>query len=437
MMIRIIEESIMRVKSSAMIVLALVLCFTASAWAARGQGKPLGTVPELGSALYFDEDLSILRNQACASCHFPAVGFDDPDSRLPVSQGSFPDLFGGRNAPSAAYAAFAPKFHWNEEEGLYFGGQFWDGRKDSLALQAEGPPLNPVEMAMPGKAEVLRRIAEKPHYVRAFRALFRFDLSDPGLYDDEAAVEAAYAQMAVAIGEFERTRLFNKFNSRFDHYLAGRGVLTPKERRGLELYNGRAQCALCHPLNPTTTEKGDPVPPLMTDFSYDNLGIPVNPEITALAGRQPIDYGLGARTEIAALSGNAEAPVDLPMYADADTPTREVLESEAGKFKVMTLRNIAKTAPYGHNGYFKTLKSIVHFYNTRDILGDCAVTVDAIPGTNCWPAPEVGINVNDAELGDLGLTPAEEDDLVAFLKTLTDQGASPSPYGNVQVPPMP
>ncbi len=426
----------MRKNSSVTIGLALVLCFTASAWAAGVRGKPLDTVPELGSALYFDEDLSIHRNQACASCHFPAVGFDDPDRRLPVSQGSFPDRFGGRNAPSAAYAAFAPKFHWNEEEGLFFGGQFWDGRRDNLALQAEGPPLNPVEMAMPDKAAVLRRIAEKPRYVKAFKALFGFDLSDPGLYADEALIEGAYSKMAIAIGEFERTRLFNSFNSRFDHYLAGRGVLTPKERRGLELYNGKAQCALCHPLEPTTTAAGDPVPPLMTDFSYDNLGIPANPEIAALAGRQPIDYGLGARTEIAALGGSS-VTIEVPVYADSGSPMREVLESEAGKFKVMTLRNIALTAPYGHNGYFKTLKSIVHFYNTRDVLGDCAVTVDPIPGTNCWPAPEVEFNVNDAELGNLGLTPAEEDDLVAFLKTLSDQGARPSPYGDVPVPPMP
>lgn len=427
----------MRMKSPVMIALALVFGIAASASAMRAPGKPLRTVPELGAALYFDEDLSINRNQACASCHLPSVGFDDPDSELPVSQGSFLDRFGGRNAPSAAYAAFAPKFHWNEDEGLFFGGQFWDGRKDNLALQAEGPPVNPVEMAMPGKADVLRRMAEKPRYLQAFKSLFGINLSDSAIYDDPNFVEAAYAQMAVAIGEFERTRPFNKFNSRFDYYLAGRGVLTPKERRGLELYNGKAQCALCHPLDPATTATGDAVPPLMTDFSYDNLGIPTNPEIAALAGRQPIDYGLGTRTEITELSGGFETPLDMPKYADDALETTAVLQSEAGKFKVMTLRNIAKTAPYGHNGYFKTLRSIVHFYNTRDVLGDCGATVNPVPGTNCWPLPEVAINVNDAELGDLGLTPAEEDDLVAFLKTLSDQGVRPSPFGPVPVPPMP
>jgi cytochrome c peroxidase len=178
------------------------------------------------------------------------------------------------------------------------------------------------------------------------------------------------------------------------------------------------------------------VPPLLTDFSYDNLGIPVNPEIAALAGRHSIDYGLGARPEITALSGSSEQPEDLPEYGDAPFGTKKVLVSEAGKFKVMSLRNIGLTAPYGHNGYFKTLQDIVHFYNTRDVLGDCAVNPNPIPGTNCWPAPEVAENVNVDELGNLGLTSGEEDDLVAFLKTFSD-GVGRSPFGAVPVPPMP
>jgi cytochrome c peroxidase len=121
---------------------------------------------------------------------------------------------------------------------------------------------------------------------------------------------------------------------------------------------------------------------LFTDFSYDNIGIPKNPVIDRLR-REALapDLGLGVTVNDQGLNG---------------------------AFKVMTLRNIAKTAPYGHNGYFNTLKEIVHFYNTRDV-----------PEAG-WPAPEVPENVNNAELGNLGLTSAEEDDIVAFLKTLSD-----------------
>lgn len=383
-----------------------------------------GLLPEvrseqlLGGALYFDTNLSANRNQACASCHLPATGFDDPDSNLPVSQGSFLTEFGGRNAPSAAYAAFAPKFSLNGD-GLYEGGQFWDGRADNLAKQAEGPPTNPVEMALDDHADVVGRLAENPAYVLAFKAIYGINIMK------RSNVEIAYTKMAKAIGEFERTRQFNKFNSKFDNFAFEQGgdvsqfgvdgngddytgpptgfrsrYFSLQEAKGLALFNAadKGNCAACHLSGPTTATDGQVTPPLFTDFTYDNLGIPVNPEIARLKGEvMPRDLGLGGRLDA------------LPEY---------------GKFKVMSLRNIAKTAPYGHNGYFKTLKEIVHFYNTRDV-----------PGAG-WPAAEVPETMNMSELGDLGLTSAEEDAIVAFMKTLTD-GIGPSPYGDVPVPAMP
>ncbi len=379
------------------IALLLILAMASSA-AAAGPAPPFTSEQVLGWALYFDKNLSINRNQSCASCHTPAVGFDDPDSNLPVSRGSILTKFGGRNAPSSAYAAFAPAFSINAD-GLWEGGQFWDGRVNNLAEQAAGPPTNPVEMALKDHKAVVRRLAENPAYVIAFRALYRINLFNP------ATVEAAYTKMAKAIGEFERTRRFNRFNSRLDFFLAGQAVPTAQEQRGWDLFVGKAQCALCHIID--VSPEG--IPPLLTDFTYDNLGIPVNPQIAALQGvpSLPPDLGLGAR-----------------------------IPGEDGKFKVMPLRNIAVTAPYGHNGYFKTLKDIVHFYNTRDVLPDCATTPDPVEGRNCWNAPEVATNMNTSELGNLGLTAEEEDDLVAFMQTFTDR-QGPSPFGVVPVPPMP
>ncbi len=400
------------------ITLVLVMAMPSGVWA--------GGLAEqaLGGALYFDPNLSINRNQSCSSCHLPAVGFDDPDSNLPVSEGSNLGLFGGRNAPSAAYAAFSPAPGYQDVDGesLFIGGQFWDGRAFNLAKQAEGPPLNDVEMDMPSKKAVVGRLAENPAYVIAFKAVYGIDIRK------KANVEAAYTKMAKAIGEFERTRLFNRFNSKFDLFaveqtgdagnVSAFGVGTVngqdnsyvgipdnfssryfslQEAEGLALFNAmdKGKCAACHLITPTDGPDGKlMVPALLTDFTYDNLGIPVNPEIEKINPAVEIpDNGLG-----------------------------KLHDGENGKFKVMSLRNIGKTAPYGHNGLFKTLKEIVHFYNTRDVAN--------------WPAPEVSENMNTDELGDLGLSDAEEDAIVAFLKTLSD-GIGPSPYGNVPVPPMP
>jgi cytochrome c peroxidase len=314
----------------------------------------------LGGLLYFDTNLSNPKGQSCASCHHPNAMFVDPDTSLPVSEGVLPGVFGGRNSPMASYAAYSPPLHFDGE--LWIGGQFWDGRAATLEEQAKGPFLNPLEMNNT-KGGVIKAI-RKSSYATLFRAVYGYKSLDN--------VEKAYDLVAKAIAAFERTKLFNSFTSKYDYYLAGKVSLAAKEARGLELFNNKANCAACHP------NEGPKA--LFTDFSYDHLGIPKNQEIEVLKGEPvPIDYGLG----------NTIGP------------------SEHGKFKVMTLRNIARTAPYGHNGYFKTLKEIVHFYNMRDV--------------EPWPAPELDNgNINRDELGDLKLTSDEEDDIVAYLQTLTD-----------------
>lgn len=323
---------------------------------------------QLGRFLYFDKSLSNPVGQACASCHLPSAGFADPDQELPVSEGAVVGRFGGRNAPSSAYAAFSPVFGLAPATGLYTGGQFWDGRAATLEEQAKGPFLNPVEMN--NTKEGVVQAVRISNYARLFKLVY-----GPDSLDD---TDAAYDLIARAIAAFERSKQVNHFTSKYDYYLKGQAKLTDQELNGLKLFNSKANCSACHP----STSANGTTPPLFTDFTYDNLGVPANMEFPFY------------------LMNPAPYP-DLGLGAIVGDPAQN------GKFKVMTLRNIALTAPYTHNGYFKTLQDIVHFYNTRDLPG-------------MWPAPDYPDTVNFTELGNLGLTAQEEADIVAFLMTLTD-----------------
>jgi cytochrome c peroxidase len=363
----------------------------------------------LGEKLFSDKNFSFLRNQACASCHqlTPAIdpetglpsrapGFVDPDNvehGTPVSDGSVPGRFGHLNSPSVGYAAFSPPFHWDETEELYVGGQFWNGRASTLADQAAEPFLNAVEMAMPSRAAVVERLKENVAYRLLFWVVYKLNLTG-SLAATE--IEAAYRAMTRAIAAFERARSFSKFTSKFDYFMAGRTELTAQERLGLDLFNNKAQCALCHVSTPTKNADGTWTPALFTDFTYDNIGLPRNLDIP---GNPDPDKGLGGRPDIIAVDHQG---------------------LEIGKHKVMSLRNIALTPPYGHNGVFATLEQITHFYNTRDTLGRVADNRHKGFGVTGWPLPEVPQNVNADELGNLGLTAREEAAVVAFMRTLTD-----------------
>lgn len=404
---------------------------------------------ELGRLLYLDANLSLHRNQSCNTCHSlfatealmaesdaNVSGFADPRNLLDgsaVSIGSDPARTGRLNAPSAAYAAFSPHFHWDPVEGLYIGGQFWNGRAATLAEQAMGPPLNPDEMAMPSRWAVVTRLKENAHYVRQFRALYGVDLD--AIPASEAApadalpppgVEEAFVRMADAIAAFEKSRTFAPFTSKYDFVLAGKTRFSDLEREGLELFNNeKSQCSACHPTAPLAMPDGRFIPPLFTDFSYDNLGLLRN---AGIPGDPEPDLGLGGRPDIAARDPHGE---------------------QLGKHKVMGLRNIALTPPYMHNGVLNTLEQVVHFYNTRDTKPRVCRDVDD-PGfaKTCWPAPEIGQNVNVEELGDLALSAHQERSLVAFMQTLTDgypdwgndpkvPPGTPSPFADAVLPPLP
>jgi len=332
----------------------------------------------LGKRLFFDTRLSEPEGQACSSCHNPEAAFSLPQQtpHMPVSAGAHTQRFGNRNTPTIQYAAYIPALTYDKTEEVYVGGLFLDGRKNSLEFQASGPVLNPVEMAVP-TPQVLRHKLLSAGYEKDFQKFF----GDNALVNNENTI----SQFSLVLAAYQRSKELNPFSSKYDAYLNGNVKLTEQELRGLELYEAedKGNCAACHP-----SEVGEnKQPPLFTDFTYDNLGVPANPKNPFYTqskrfnpdGKDYIDLGLGS-----------------------------VLNEDAqnGKFRVPTLRNIAKTAPFMHNGVFETLEDVMDFYNTRD--------------TKKWPKPEVELNKNTDELGDLKLTEQEIEDIIVFLNTLTD-----------------
>ena len=363
-------------------------------WVRKPVTGLLNPMEQLGKNIYFDM-ISFPKGMACADCHAPRTGFTGPVAAINLRGAVYPGAdgrsFGNRKPPSAAYATFSPVFHYDTEEGLFIGGNFWDGRATGLTLgspaaeQAQGPFLNPVEHGLPDKKTVLE-IISKAQYADDWEAVW----GEPLAYDTDEEIEENYDRLGLTIASFEASDEVNQFSSKYDYYLMGLVELTEKELWGLELFNAedKGNCAACHP-----SEGGKA---LFTDFSYDNLGTPINP-MNPFYDSDPnfIDQGLGGFLD------NSGTPDWAAMAAE-----------NMGKHKVPTLRNVAKapgknfTKAYMHNGVFKSLEEVVHFYNTRDVED--------------WPEPEVAENVNTYELGDLGLTAAEESAIVAFMETLSD-----------------
>lgn len=343
---------------------------------------------ELGKYLFFDTNLSNPIGQSCATCHGPEVGYTGPNEVINVAgavyEGAVSGRFGNRKPPTSAYAGDSPVLYYDAGEQVWIGGMFWDGRAtgwvlgDPLAEQAQGPFLNPLEQNNPSVQAVIDKV-KTSSYADLFNSVC------PGT--DSSAL---YECIGRAIAAYERSLEVSQFTSKYDYWLKGMAKLTGQEQWGLELFRGKAMCADCH------------VEPLFTDFTYDNLGLPrnpLNPFYDELDwnpdGEDWVDTGLGG-------------------FLKASGYDETVWGPEWGKQKVPTLRNVDLrpfkkfVKAYGHNGYFKSLEEIVHFYNTRDVSG------------TCWPDPEVADNVNTTEIGNLGLNRGEELAIVAFLKTLSD-----------------
>ncbi|MCT7569113.1 cytochrome-c peroxidase [Aliarcobacter butzleri] len=339
---------------------------------------------DLGRILFFDVNLSKNRTQSCATCHNPNAGFvDDRDNGVKkmASLGDDGKSLGDRQAPTASYAKFSPTFHFDEKAKKYVGGQFWDGREATLEGQAGGPPLNPVEMGMSDKKAVVDRLKENSLYVDSFKKIFGADI----FKNDDKAYEA----MTIAIASFERTDEFSPFDSKYDRYLKGEYDLTPLEDLGKSIFfsNNNNSCANCHVLKGEDKE-GE----TFTNYQYHNIGTPANNELRAKNGVKAIDEGLLANSNVSDVA-------------------------QKGKHKVPTLRNVAVTGPYMHNGVFKDLKTVVEFYdkyNNKDRNID--------PETNKpWDEPEVKDNISLQELKANKLTDRKVEALVAFMKLLTDK----------------
>ncbi len=365
---------------------------------------------KLGKAIFHDTSLSEPAGLACASCHEPALGFTGNNkSTIPaVALGSRPENFGSRNAPSAAYASFSPAFAFvteTDEDGkidiFAQGGQFWDGRAANLAEQAKGPFLNPKEMNNPSPATVVAKVASSS-YAELFRSV----------YGATALSESkrAYELIADAIAAYESSSTVNRFDSKFDAFLRGEESLSLEESKGFALFKDpeKGNCIACHTGN---TESEDPQEWLFTDFTYDNLGVPRNSKIPQNQNPEFFDLGLCQQPGL-------KAPEGFDIAATC------------GQFKVPTLRNVAKSAPYMHNGVFDNLRDVVKFYVTRDthpelwypknaqgelqIFNDLPLAYH--PNVNRDEAPY------DRKRGEEPRLDEEEiDAVVAFLKTLSDR----------------
>lgn len=369
---------------------------------------------DLGRSLFFETALSVNGTQSCASCHQPSGGFAS-DRAFP--QGAVEGRFGHRKPPSIAYQAISPPLHHvAEEDGILFvGGNMADGRAtgaatgDAAAEQALLPMLDPDEMALPHALCAAARACGSlgPEMEAVEPGICALPLSAEEACDNAAPAEggeAAVALVARALAAFEASAEVMPFTSRYDDHRAGRGDLTAEEKAGLALFDGKAKCSACHVLTAGPDRRG----PVLTDFTYDNLGVPRNPDNPALATDADwVDRGLAATLE------------DDPFYATEAAGVE-------GAVKVPTLRNVwtGGARAYMHNGWFRTLEGVVRFYNTRDVWPRCAeaLTTEAEAlAARCWPAPEVEATMNRDELGNLKLTAAEEAQIVAFLKTLTDR----------------
>ena len=379
---------------AAMLGCSLSTLLLAGAGGALAADASLTPIEDLGSKIFFDKNLSLLRNQACATCHVPEAGWVGDDTKINeaggVYEGSIPGEFGNRNPPSSAYATPSPVFYLDADEGLFVGGNFWDGRAtgwelgDPSAEQARGPFLNPVEQALPDKACVVYRVCEGK-YGTLFDAVWggeacmidwpgngvvnqqcvKSDGAVPLSDDDRARVDESYDKIARSISAFEDSPESNAYSSKLDAVRAGQAAFTEQEAKGREIFRGKGLCSACHVGSP----QGGP-PPLLTDFTFDNLGVPRNPQNPAsIADPDWADPGLAGFLET------------VEAYAD-------YVAANLGKHKVPTLRNVGLgsceaqefaeappknciTKAYMHNGYFNSLWQVVHFYNTRDVKPAC------------------------------------------------------------------
>ncbi len=439
----------------------------------------------LGELMMFDKNISTNRNLACASCHMPYVGFGGPIPSVNLTISAFPGSVhtraGKRTPQRHPYSPFFPVLQYNQVQGQFFGGNFFDSRATGYLLrvpdaeQAQGPPVDTQEMGLPDTACIAFRLSHA-----LYRPLFEevwgkgsFDINfareteqictTPGgaavfggsttpiplSAADRTRANTIYDRWAQSIDAYEQSAQVSAFSSKFDAFLAGKYKLTPEEMAGFKLFDGKANCNSCHldgrgttlKPNQTDTSAAAMVNPLFTCFGSANEGLPLNPRNSFYYENKPDAYGftanpygfgyrdLGLGSFLRSGFGSGPNPnVSWKQYAPAAD----------GQMQVTSVRDVAMTPPqcpsteapgpyfqkaYFHNGYIKSLKQLVHFYNTRDKYAYPVTSGHCPQGTtekvDCWPMPEVRNNI-DMTSGNLGLTDKEENDIVVFLQTLSD-----------------
>ena len=435
-------------------------------------GTKVQQIRILGKLLLFDKNLSVRRNTACTFCHSTETGFTGPISEINRTIVTYPGSvryrFAQRRPMSYAYAPYSPVFHFNKTQQAFYGGNFWDmsatGTKlqNPSAEQAQNPPVDPQEMGFPDSACVVHRISQA-RYKPLFEAVWTTDPSSidwPSNIDsvcdqpiqgptnpedtgpvqlskaDRAFSNVIYDEMGLSITADEAGPDVSPFTSKFDYAIAhpDQQILSQEEQEGWDLFRGKGKCNLCHLDSTTAVQKGfpettpDQVPdtePLFSDFQAFNLGLPKNTHLPYYYESKPDSFGVTTNPMGFSYVDNGLGDF-LRGPKNPNSKWAKYADASDGKFQTATTRDVDKrpdptfVKAYFHNGVIKDLKTVVHFYNTRDVLPRCAKGVDDPGfGTTCWPPPEVPKNI-DQRIGDLGLTSDEEQDIVAFMKTLTD-----------------
>jgi cytochrome c peroxidase len=451
----------------------------------------------LGKLMMFDLNMSPYRNQACAFCHMPYVGFSGPIPSVNLTMIAYPGSYqfraGKRTPQRHTYAPYFPVLSYNQTVGLFFGGNFWDSRATGYLLanpdaeQAQHPPVDTAEHTFPDTACVAFRLTSsvyRPLFESVWGAgsldiHFPFETESicdtpggasvfqgnttpiPLSPEDRTKANEVYDHWGQAVNQYQVSTDVSPASSKFDAFLAGKYTMTSDEMAGYQLFNGKGNCNSCHADGKGTTLTAAESPdnsaqpggvPVFTCFGSANEGVPLNPRNAFYYETKPDAFGfvenpygfgyrdLGLGTFLRSGFGAAPNPnSNWTQYA----PTVD------GSMQVSSVRNVAMTPsqcstteagtgqPYFqkeffHNGYFKSLKQVVHFYNTRDVYpypvtsGHCpSGTIEKV---TCWPSPEVNNPaLIDMTTGNLGLTDIEENQIVAFLEILTDGYTTPYP----------
>ena len=351
-------------------------------------GPFAGELANLGRALFFDPRLSGDGTMSCATCHDPGRAFTDGrDNGVggAASLGNDGETLGDRNAPMITYASLVPAFA-RRDDGSYEGGLFHDGRATDLAAQARRPITSPKEMALPSAAAVRERVLDNPAYVEAFTSL----LGQRSL----ATPDAALSSVAEAIAAYESSAEFSSFDSRYDRYLRGEATLTTEEELGRSLFfSPLSNCSRCHLID----QREDRPRETFSNFEYHNIGVPANARLRKANGSAPGD-------------------IDKGLAANPAVPGRDHL----GKVRVPSLRNVAVTGPYMHNGVFAELSTAILFYN-RFLVDSPASRTNPETGEPWGEADAPATVAHDLLAAGQPLSERRVRQIEAFLRTLTDR----------------